>query len=103
MFEVYRHHDSARVGLIDGILRNSGIETFLKNWTGSNITEIPIPSLYPTICILRKEDVDMARQIISEFLESRPATTGTWLCTSCGETVEAILGECWSCQASRLD
>ncbi len=103
MYEVYRHHDTVRVGLINGILNNTGIETFLKNWAGSNITEIPIPAIYPAICVLKEEDVKRAMQLISEFHETKEASDPTWICRFCGETVDGYLTECWSCQKLRIE
>jgi hypothetical protein len=64
MQEVYSNRDSSMVGLVDGILQESGIQTLLKNWTGSNIVEIPIPSLYPSIHVLDDSQAQEARRII---------------------------------------
>ena len=97
MITVYRHHDSAKVGLLNGLLNSAGIETFIKNWAGSNITEIPIPSIYPEICVLNKFEKERAEEIIKEFLDAKPVDEPEWVCGHCGETVDGILGECWSC------
>ena len=97
MYEVYRHHDSARVGLVDGLLRNAGIETFIRNWAGSNITEIPIPSIFPEVCVLKEGDLVVARHIVQAFLSARQDEGKDWTCKSCGEIVDGFLGECWSC------
>jgi len=102
MFEVYRHHDTARVGLIDGILKDSGIETFLKNWAGSNITEVPIPAIYPSVCVLNEADIPIANNVITEFLETKKVEADNWICGSCGEEVDGFLSECWSCQNAKI-
>lgn len=99
MHEVFRDIDTAKVGMIDGILKESGISTVLKNFTGgSNITSIPIPTLYPTIYALNQAQVNEAKELIREFLEAKPAETEEWNCCKCGETVDGFLPECWSCQ-----
>ena len=98
MYEVFRDVDSAKVGMIDGILKESGIPTLLKNWTGSNIIEIPIPSLYPTVYVLNASQVDAAKKQIKEFFEAVPEEQEEWNCTECGEIVDGYLSECWACQ-----
>lgn len=87
--------------MIDGILKESGIPTILKNWTGSNIIEIPIPSLYPTVYVLNKSQVNEAKKQIRDFFEAAPEEKEEWNCTKCGETVDGYLSECWACQSPR--
>lgn len=63
MYEVFRDIDTAKVGMIDELLEGSEISTMLKNFTGgSNITSIPIPTLYPTIYALSESQVNEARE-----------------------------------------
>ena len=101
MYEVFRDIDSAKVGMINGMLKESGIPTLLKNWTGSNITEIPIPSLYPTVYVLNASQVDEAKKQIKEFFEAVPEEKEEWKCLECGETVDGYLSECWACQSPK--
>lgn len=99
MHEVFRDIDTAKVGMIDGLLNESGIPTLLKNWSGgSNITEIPIPVLYPTVYVLNQSQVLEAKELIREFFEAKPVEAAEWICSRCGETVDGFLTECWSCQ-----
>jgi hypothetical protein len=98
MHEVFRDRDSAMVGLLDGILKESGIKTILRNWTGSNITEIPIPIMYPNICVMDDADFEEAKRIISEYKDAVPEDLPEWLCLKCGSRVDGYLSECWSCQ-----
>tara|TARA_B110000196_G_C21120980_1_gene653194 strand:- start:1246 stop:1551 length:306 start_codon:yes stop_codon:yes gene_type:complete len=101
MEQVYSHHDSSTVGLIDGILKESGIPTLLKNWTGSNITEIPIPCLYPSIYVLDDSNADEARKIIEEYLNQDLKELPEWECPVCESQVDGYLSECWSCQTEK--
>lgn len=98
MYEVYRDRDSTKVGLFNGLLKDSGIETMLLNWSGSNITEIPIPTLFPNICVFTKADFSKAIEIIRNF--ENPDTSGLedWTCPNCGEENGGNFSECWSCQ-----
>ena len=61
--------------------------------------EIPIPAIYPNICVLRKEDSDRAKEIISVFRKSSESTGNPWICHECGEQVESNFLECWQCSA----
>jgi hypothetical protein len=104
MHEVFRDIDSAKVGLINGILEDAGIPTLVKNFTGgSNITEIPIPTLYPAIYVLIASKVDEAKDFIREFFAAKPESAGDWSCSECGAPVEGFLSECWACQAPKDD
>lgn len=101
MQQVYSHHDSSTVALIDGILRESGIPTLLKNWTGGNITEIPIPSLYPSLHVLDDSQAAEARRIIEEYLNHGLEAHPEWECPHCRSVVDGYLSECWSCQTEK--
>lgn len=102
MKEIYRHHDHARIGLMESILASHGIEIFLRNrnLTMSGLSEIPIPQFYPAICVVHEEDEARATALVSEFLEDERRPLGKdWTCLSCGEQVPDSLSECWNCQS----
>ncbi|MGB0413965.1 MAG: DUF2007 domain-containing protein [Coraliomargarita sp.] len=101
MHEVFRDIDSAKVGMLDGVLKESGIPTLIKNWTGSNITEIPIPSLYPTIYVLDAKHIKEAKQLIADYLNPHVSDQQEWTCPACNSTVDGFLTECWSCQTEQ--
>jgi hypothetical protein len=97
MYEVFRHWDTSTVGLINGLLQDFGIRTILRNWDGCNITEIPIPAIYPNICVLRKDDSICAKEIIAAFEESSGNPKNSWTCPECGEQLDSNFLECWQC------
>ena len=97
MYEVFRHWDTSTVGLVNGLLQDAGVRTVLRNWDACNITEIPIPAIYPNVCVLRKEDSDRAKDIISAFSKSSETTGEPGTCRTCGEQVESNFLECWQC------
>ncbi|MGE9295178.1 MAG: DUF7577 domain-containing protein [Puniceicoccales bacterium] len=100
LFEVFRDIDSARVGLYDGLLRSEGIKTLLRNWNAvSMTTEIPIPVMYPNICVFSREDCAKAKEIIDQAQSESPSDGPDWQCPACGSMNEATFAECWSCQA----
>jgi hypothetical protein len=100
MYEVFRDWDSAKVGLVDQLLKSEGFNTALCNWTGSNITSIPIPDMFPNVCVLTREECVRARKIVNDYFRARPRqATQDWQCPNCGETVDGVFSECWACQA----
>ncbi len=98
MFEVYRDRDSAKVGLFNGLLQENGIRTMLRNWHASNIIEIPIPYLFPNICVFSKEDCIAAKEIIESYKNDDRGSLEEWVCQTCSETNEGGFSECWKCQ-----
>ncbi len=98
MYEVYRDIDSSKVGLINGILNNEGIETMLRNWNAGNITSVPIPEFYPNICVRKKEEIRLAKEIIDEYFNDKNENQPEWTCSNCGESVDGNFYECWNCQ-----
>ena len=101
MHEVFRDWDSAKVGLVDQLLKSEGIDTVLRNWTGSNITDVPIPDMFPNICVLSNEDFVRARKIVTDYFNAQPQANQEWECPKGAEKVDDVFGECWSCQAPR--
>ena len=98
MYEVFRDWDSAKVGLVNQLLKGEGLHTVLRNWTGSNITDIPIPATFPNVCVLSAKDFERAREILVAYFSSDSASEETWQCPGCGERVDGVFSECWSCK-----
>ena len=101
MLEVFRHWDTATVGLVNSLLEEAGLHTVLRNWEGSNIVEVPIPVIYPNICVLNGEDYARAKEMIEAFMDGSTAEGQEWVCTECGESVGHQLCECWNCGKER--
>lgn len=97
-YEVYRDRDSSKVGLFKGLLESEGIDVMARNWEGSNITEIPIPSLFPYLTVYTEEDYHRAIEIIDDYENSDPSELEAWVCGKCSEKNEGVYGECWNCQ-----
>lgn len=103
MFEVFRDIDSVRVGMFNGILNNAGIKTELRNWNSiSMTTEIPIPVMYPNICVYTKEDYVAAKKIIQGIQDDDTSDLPDWNCANCGESNEAEFSECWRCETPHI-
>lgn len=100
-YELLRHHDSAKIGLYKGVLEAEGIPVIVKNWECSNITEVPIPALYPTIFVNTPEDLKRSKEVIASAFQETEETLEDWVCPHCGETNEGQFAECWNCQSPR--
>ncbi len=100
MIEVYRNRDFALVGLVDGILQAEGIATVIRNRNAVTMTtEIPIPVMFPNVCVLHESDAASARAIIQAYLENESIKDSSpWTCLECGESNEGQFSECWQCQ-----
>jgi len=105
MIEIYRDRDYSKVGMIQGLLEDAGIRTLLRNRNAvSMTTEIPIPIMFPNICLLNSTDKEQALELIDVYLNmSRVAAENTekWRCSKCDETNDDNFSECWSCQTDR--
>ena len=104
MIEIYRDHDFSKVGLYQGILEDAGIETLLRNRNSVTMTtSVPIPSMYPNICVHTPEDASRARELLAVYAESAESASSVvaadWECVLCGEGNEGNFTECWSCLA----
>jgi hypothetical protein len=102
MLEVFRHWDTATVGLVNSLLEEAGVQTVLRNWEGSNIVEVPIPVIYPNICVLNGEDYARAKEMIEAYMNGPTAEGQEWVCTKCGESIGQQLSECWNCGKERV-
>ena len=98
-YELLRHHDSAKIGLYKGLLEAEGIPVIIKNWECSNITEVPIPALYPTIFMYTQEDLQRGKEVIASAFQENETLAPDWICPHCGETTEGQFSECWNCQS----
>lgn len=101
--EVYRDRDYAKVGMLEGILQAEGIPTILRNRNAvSMTTEIPIPVMFPNICILHIDDLERAKEIIHAYTQQPDTIVGNdWACPACGQDNGGNFSECWSCQTDR--
>ena len=101
MREVFVHQDHARVGFYKSILDEAGIPNFIRNEMANNITEMPSPIFYPTLCVLQDEDYGEAMGILSKIYYEQPTQEAEWRCPKCNEEVPGTFDSCWSCGTVR--
>ncbi|MBB5353056.1 hypothetical protein HNR46_003309 [Haloferula luteola] len=100
MIEIFRRPDSALLGHLQGLLESAGIRTYLRNEYASSTT-LAIPEVTPTLCILDEGDRERSVNLIREYLEDVPASSGEdWTCPDCRETSPGTFEVCWKCGAS---
>lgn len=106
MVEVYRAAHPAQAHLLRGLLEAEGIEAAVVGEYAFNVRgEAPMTEeTLPKVCVVNAEDAERARAIAVGFDRGEPAGASTetnWICSQCGEQIEAQFGECWKCGASR--
>jgi hypothetical protein len=99
LFEVFRDRDHTKVGMIQGILEAYGIRTMMRNRNSVTMTtEIPIPDMFPNVCVFSHEDLKKSKQLLEIMGSETDVSRSDWTCVACGESNEGGFGECWSCQ-----
>ncbi|MEN8662261.1 MAG: putative signal transducing protein [Lentimonas sp.] len=101
MIEVYSDLDFTKVGLYQGLLESAGIDTVLRNRNSvSMTTSVPIPSMYPNICVYTEADALKAQEVFEAYQKAAhdKGDQVDWTCEQCGEKNEGNFSECWSCQ-----
>jgi hypothetical protein len=85
MKEVFSSPDGALLGLFESILDQAAIPYFVRNdasqqngVTGLLNPIFPIPDCWPSLCVIRDEDYDRAKEILHAAREATPANTAAW-------------------------
>ena len=103
MRELFREADFTIVGHFRSILEDAGIQTMIRNeaLSMSGLTEIPIPDMFPALCVVHDEDFERARAIIFEHIKRDEGKSDEEVnCPSCGESNPGNFEVCWACEAS---
>ena len=88
--------------MLKEILSKEGIDCVLKNDQLSvGMGEIPFTECYPELWLIDDEVYPRARLFLESWLKSDSSATGPWVCSGCGEELEAQFGACWSCGRER--
>ena len=99
MTEIFVHKDYTIVGFYRSLLEEAGISCMIRNeHTHHLMSDIPIPALYPALCVMKDEDAERAVSILRAFKQGETTPTDDWLCPACKETVPGSFGSCWKCE-----
>lgn len=83
-----------------GALRAAGIDCEVRNTALSGaLGEIPFLECSPQIWIRNALDETRAKALIAQLRQ--PMQEEPWICSRCGETLEAQFSQCWKCGAAR--
>jgi hypothetical protein len=104
MTEIFVHKDYTIVGFYRSLLEEAGIPCMIRNeLTHHLMSEIPIPTFYPALCVMKDEDAERAVGILREFKKGEEGPTEDWECRACGETVPGSFGSCWKCEGVKVE
>ena len=99
---IFSPWERAQAGMLKEILAKEGIDCVLKNdQLGTAMGEIPFTECYPELWLLDAEVYPRARLFLDNWLKNESAGAGPWVCSGCGEELEAQFGACWSCGRER--
>ncbi len=89
--------------MLTDYLREQGIESVLFGDALSGAAgELPA-NIFPVLWLVKDEQYQRARRLISEFMAPvRESTEQPWCCPACGESVDPGFDLCWNCATPRL-
>ncbi|MFC0019533.1 putative signal transducing protein [Roseibacillus persicicus] len=97
MTEIFRHYDSATVGLVQSLLESEGIVTLLRNDSTSS-SSVAVSDTVPTLCVADDSQEKLAVSFIREHFKEQNDTDGDEkVCASCGEKSPSNFSSCWNC------
>lgn len=68
MKELFRERDYTRVGYYQSVLESEGIPTLVRNQhLVCMTTEVPIPDMFPALCVVHDDDHEHALDILREY------------------------------------
>ena len=100
MKEIFRHHEIIYVKQYQEVLEAAGIPTMIRNemLAYSGITEVPIPEMYPNLCV-DDEHEEVAIQLISDHVEKvSKGADETIVCPQCSEQNPGNFEFCFACE-----
>ncbi len=92
--------DSTRLGFFKSILDEAEISCFIRNETTSQLTNIFIGPLQPTLCLVDDADFERASGLLLPHQTEGACTAEEWICPACKESNPASFEVCWKCQAA---
>ncbi len=103
MKEVFVNQDHARVGYYKSVLDEAGIQSYIRNEYGNNITDIPSPLFFPTLCVVNDEDYESAMGILGDIYYAPTSQLPDWNCPKCAEWIPGSFDLCWACGELRAE
>ncbi|MHB1080593.1 MAG: putative signal transducing protein [Prosthecobacter sp.] len=93
--------DSTRLGFFKSILDEAELACFIRNETTSQLTNIFIGPLQPTLCLVNDADYERASELLRPHQSTEASFAEEWLCPACKESNPASFEVCWKCQTAK--
>ncbi len=99
---VYSAPNITMVGHFKNLLEMNGISSEIRGDKRSiGAGEIPPIECWIELWVTEDSQIENAKQIIKEALESAENESENWQCPGCGEDIEGQFSDCWNCGKSR--
>ena len=96
MKKLYIANDIIEAQLLDSVLKNHGLSSFLRNATlQSGVGELPFVETWPEVWIKESKEWEEAVEILSEY--KRANIKVDWICSDCNECNPRSFQICWLC------
>ena len=100
--KVYSSPNIAMVGHFKNVLEMNGIACDIHGeFRGAGLGELPPIECWPELWVRNASELERAKEIIEEALQSTNDEMEHWKCPSCDEEVEGQFAVCWNCETNR--
>ncbi len=97
MQKLYTASNIVEANHLQALLQASRIQSELRNtYSSSAFGEIPLEDSLPQIWV-KPVQLQLARQILDEALQSLAEELASWQCPQCNEDIDGVYAQCWNC------
>ncbi len=101
---VYSSPNLSMVGHFKNVLETHEIACYISGESrGGAVGDLPPIECWPELRVVDESQIEEAKRIIEEALESTGQDAAPWNCPNCDETLEGQFTLCWKCGANRPD
>ena len=101
MKRIYRAQSSLDVAHMRNLLIAAGIHTQVRNeFLQGAMGELPLMETWAQLWV---DDIDEPRALRAMSASAKAAAGPAWVCSCCGESLEAQFLSCWHCGTDRID
>ncbi len=103
MQRLYEATDRIEAQMLKDFLLEQGIETVLLGDYLSGAAGELAANIFPALWVVNEEDLPGAKILLQNFTNNRTQAVGrtAWVCSKCGEKVDAGFDLCWNCATPR--
>jgi hypothetical protein len=98
MKRIFSTPDRAMAGMVQALLEDNRIRTWLKNeFIAGGVGDIPPQECWQEIWVLDERDETPALRLLQSLAPQATANNAAWQCQQCGEWLEPAFSSCWRC------